>query len=223
MKLLKAIACAVMVISTGSMVMAQEREGGQEKRQAPLKIQLLEPVAVNTYSTPSPSGFDKMKGAKGMPGKSKWAELSVKFALERPPKAEQWVDGLVFKWEVMLLPSGQRRKPILLKRDVEYRDVPVQPKGMVAAVYMTPKTLERLFGSKFSIKDVAARVMVSFNGKDLFEKPATMGAKVPTGAWTASADRFADYGPADQVLLNKDETPFVHVDTDDYLTIVRGK
>ncbi|CAN5747163.1 hypothetical protein BH09VER1_BH09VER1_11490 [soil metagenome] len=154
-------------------------------------------------------------GGKAQP----WLEIEATFNwLPRPgPEVPLYADELTFKYYILLNKATQQDpKGVMLVGTVTHVNVP-QGKDLHSVMYVSPRSLERLFDGKVPttmqqlIRDVG--VSISYKGQVV----AFSSWKSKTGAWWAEAS--LGLKPTEGFIVNKSDTPFAPLAWDYYESI----
>jgi hypothetical protein len=161
---------------------------------------------------PSP----EFQGGKQKPFKPKdWLELETKVKVSMAPEPKSMTcDRLTVKWYVAVKNPEKPGTMLLLTRDVEHVNIPLE-EDVYVSVYLSPASLKRLTGSdrggKTAVEAVGYEVLV--NGVKVAEDTT----KYKPGWWNAASDKISR---SDAVpLLNKAETPFANSWWDRYAEV----
>jgi hypothetical protein len=142
--------------------------------------------------------------SRGKTSAGNWAQIAVTF--ETTP---EWINELVFQYYVLCYNKGTERDPgrkeyTLFKGAVSHRDV-ARGKSRMSAMYLRPNTVAR-HGNV-----IAVAVEVLYNGEVVDLKSEEKDAKIPKDWW-----KSPDLTVKDGYLLNRQETPFAFINTDDF-------
>ncbi|MGL4853895.1 MAG: hypothetical protein ACRC37_01410 [Lentisphaeria bacterium] len=181
-------------------------------------------MEVNKLSAPDFTGVDKQKGLTTLFRKDKWTQLTCRLGeITGGAKSDTYVDNLKIKWEIYVpADTVNKRKALRIVKEIEYVEAPKNIASLPISLYIRPAILQRYFSGSVKLTDIAARITVSVNGEDLMKTPVVVspsGKLPPANMWEAADDKFGDVANAEFIFLNKDETPFVHADTNDFLFI----
>lgn len=146
----------------------------------------------------------------GMTGKQKafkpkeWLDIEVKLkVLLNPEPKSKTCDKLTVKWYVAVKNPEKAGKYLLLTKDVEHVNVPLE-QDIFVSVYLSPASIKRLTHS-----DRASKNSVEFVGYEVFvagEKVAQETSKGQVGWWSVPSEKISKNDTVP--LLNKNETPF---------------
>ena len=147
----------------------------------------------------------------------KWAEIETSFAWQPANPLEKYTDDLVVTYYVLLNnKSIQYPQGALLTGQTALSSVPAKSldpanSQLRTVIYISPRSLERLFGGKApadlntAVTDIG--VTVSKQGQVIAQK----SLKSPQGAWWPQFQQLPGF------LLNKAETPFAPLNWDYYV------
>jgi hypothetical protein len=165
--------------------------------------------------------FDDLTSPEFAGGKQKafkpkdWLELETKVKVSMAPEPKSMTcDRLTVKWYVAVKNPEKAGTMLLLTRDVEHVNIPLE-EDVFVSVYLSPASLKRLTGSdrggKSAVEAVAYEILV--NGVKVAEDTT----KFKSGWWNAASDKISrtDAVP----LLNKAETPFANSWWDRYAEV----
>jgi hypothetical protein len=147
-------------------------------------------------------------GGKQKRFKSKdWLEIEFKLAPPVQDPKVKVLEKLTVKWYVAVKNPDRPGAMLLLNRDIEYMNVPVNmPVGeeIYCSVYISPVSIKRLTGTDRAGKNVVEAVgyEVLVNG----EKIGSETTKFKVGWWNAPSDKISRSETVP--LLSKNETPF---------------
>jgi hypothetical protein len=154
--------------------------------------------------------FDDLTSPEFAGGKQKsfkpkdWLELETKVRVSMAPEPKsKTCDRLTVKWYVAVKNPEKPSTMLLLTRDVEHVNVPLE-EDVYCSVYLSPASIKRLTGSdrggKGTVEAVGYEILI--NGVKVAEDTT----KFKPGWWNAASDKISR---SDAVpLLNKAETPF---------------
>jgi hypothetical protein len=159
------------------------------------KIVKIEPALVESPAF-SGAGYEK-RGAKP----KSWLEVEVTFDWQPRLKEPKYTEELAFDYYILLnLKGPQNPQGTLLVGSVTHVSVP-QGKKMHSAVYVSPRSLERLFGE---IPSQVGQAVV-----DVGVTISKAGQPVAAASWKSrSIGWWAPLPPIPGFVLKKDETPF---------------
>jgi hypothetical protein len=131
-----------------------------------------------------------------------------------PEPKSKTCDRLTVKWYVAVKNPEKPNTMLLLTRDVEHVNIPLE-EDVYVSVYLSPASLKRLTGSdrggKSAVEAVGYEILI--NGVKVAEDTT----KFKTGWWNAASDKISR---SDAVpLLNKTETPFANSWWDRYAEV----
>jgi hypothetical protein len=165
--------------------------------------------------------FDDLTSPEFAGGKQKsfkpkdWLEIETKIRTSMAPEPKsKTCDRLTVKWYVAVKNPEKPNTMLLLTRDVEHVNIPLE-EDVYVSVYLSPASLKRLTGSdrggKSAVEAVAYEILI--NGVKVAEDTT----KFKTGWWNAASDKISR---SDAVpLLNKTETPFANSWWDRYAEV----
>ncbi|NBZ95328.1 MAG: hypothetical protein EBR40_02675 [Proteobacteria bacterium] len=149
----------------------------------------------------------------------KWAEIETTFVWQPTNPAEKYNDELTVNYYVLLNNKGaQYPQGALLTGQTALSSVPAKSLDpgnaqLKTVIYISPRTLERLFGGKAptdmnsAITDIG--VTFSKQGQVIFQK----SLKSAGGAW------WPQFQQTPGLLLNKEDTPFAPLNWDYYESV----
>jgi hypothetical protein len=171
------------------------------------KITKVEPSFVEspTYSGPR---YDK-RGAKA----GSWLEVEVTFDWQPRLKEPKYTEELTANFYILLNnPNQQFPKGALLTGSVNLMSIP-QGRDMHTVVYVSPRTLERMFDGK--APGTAAQAVT-----DIGVTLSKQGQVVATTSWKSkSGEWWPQFQQTPGYVLNKNETPFAPLAWDYYEAI----
>lgn len=188
-------------------LLATSLTGLAQQPNTEFKIAKVEPSFVES---PTYSGvrYDK-RGSK--PGN--WLEVEVTFDWEPRLKEPKYTEELTANFYILLNNASKAfPKGTLLVGSVNMMSIP-QGKGLHTVVYVSPRTLERMFDGKVP---PAAPQAVTDVGVTLSKQGQTVAStswKSKSGEWWPSFQQTPGY------VLNKNETPFAPLAWDYYEAI----
>lgn len=170
------------------------------------QISKIEPAIENTPAVNYSMGTQK--SLSGPP--KKWMEIEVTFSWQPRAATEKFVDELTFNYYVLLSNKGAAYpQGTLLTGQVTHTAIPANQKDLRSVMYVSPRSLERLFDGKIPSSPAAAvvdiGVTISRQGQVVAEKSLK-----GSGAWWPQYQQTSGY------LLNKEETPFAPLYWDYY-------
>lgn len=169
-------------------------------------------IEANFVETPKLGGYSK-KGSSARPGQ--WLEVEATFERVARPTDPKFLDELTFNYYILLKNEGvtEDRKPTMLTGSVTHVDVPVA-KGLKSVVFVSPRTLLRLFDGKLpnNARQAVVDVGVTVTGKDGLLAIASLNSPIrgDKGWW----DNAELYTATSGLILNKTETPFASLEWD---------
>lgn len=147
---------------------------------------------------------------KTVPPKS-WLEIEVTFASQSANPAEKYTDDLVINYYVLLsnksvaFPQGA-----LLTGQTALASVPAKQNDMKSVIYLSPRSMERLFDGKVPASPSSAIVDIGVTISKQGQVVAQKSLKGQTQAWWPQFQQTPGY------LLNKSETPFASLNWEYY-------
>lgn len=166
--------------------------------------------------------FDDLPSPEFSGGKQKsfkpndWLEIETKVKVSMSPEpTSKTCEKLTVKWYVAVKNPEKPRTFLLLTKDIEYVNVPLDEDNVYCSVYLSPASIKRLTGSakggKNAVEYVGYEILI--NG----EKVASETNKGKVGWWTVASPSISR---SDTVpLLNKSETPFANMWWDRYAEV----
>jgi hypothetical protein len=177
---------------------------------ADFRILKIEP---NFLESPTYSGprFDK----RGPRAKS-WLEVEVTFEWQPRLREPKYTNELTFNYYILLKnKSPQYPQGTLLVGSVTHVTIP-QEGEMHSSVYVSPRTLERLFDAKLPANAEQALVDVGVTITKQGQQVASASWKSKSGEW------WPQFQPIPGFVLNKGETPFAPLAWD-YFEAIKPK
>lgn len=171
------------------------------------KITKIEP---SLMESPTYSGvrYDK-RGAKA----GSWLEIEVTFDWQPRAKEPKYTEELTANFYILLNNVSQPfPKGALLVGSVNLMSIP-QGKNLHTVVYVSPRTLERMFDGNAPGTAAAAVNDIGVTLSKQGQVVATTSWKSKTGEWWPSYQQTPGY------VLNKNETPFAPLAWDYYEAI----
>lgn len=163
-------------------------------------------------------------GYSGAPAKTvpqkKWAEIETTFAWQPAGRDEMYSDDLVVNYYVLLnnksqkLPLGTLLTGQTALASVPARSLDPGNGNLKTVIYISPRTLERLFGGKPPSDIGSAIVDIGVTFSKQGQVVAQKSLKSP-GVWWTNPQFQATPG----LLLNKADTPFAPLNWDYYETV----
>jgi len=146
----------------------------------------------------------------------KWAEIETTFAWQPANPGEKYTDDLTVNYYVLLNNKGaQYPQGALLTGQTTLASVPAKSLDpgnaqLKTVIYISPRSLERLFGGKAptDMNSAVTDIGVTFSkqGQVIFQK----SLKSASGAW------WPQYQQTPGLLMNKADTPFAPLNWDYY-------
>ena len=145
-----------------------------------------------------------------------WLEIETKLNVSmRPQPKSMTCDRITVKWYVAVKNPERSGQMLLLTRDIEYVNVPLEEE-VYCSVYLSPASLKRLTGidraGKRSVEAVGFEILI--NGVKVAEDTT----KFQPGWWNAASDKISRTNVVP--LLSKLETPFAHMWWDRYAEVL---
>lgn len=166
--------------------------------------------------------FDNLPSPEFTGGKQKgfkprdWLEIETNLKVSlAPAPPSKTCDKLSIKWYVAVKNPDKPGTFLLLTKQIDYVNIPLDESGVYFSIYLAPSSLRRITGSdrggKNAIEFVGYEVLI--NG----EKKAEETNKGKVGWWNAASDKISR---SDSIpLLTKAETPFANMWWDRYAEI----
>ena len=204
------VALALLAASLG--VRAQQPALNTEVTISKIEAAFVESPKINA------GGYAKKSTAGGRP--APWLEVEVTFDRSASPKKPKFAEELTFHYYILLKNehSTEDRKPSLLTGSVVHVSVP-QENGLHSVMYVSPRTLAKLFDGKVpaNAQQTVVDVGVTITGQEGLLAIATSKGTVKgdKGWWDAAASFTTING----AVLNKNETPFAPLEWDFYEAI----
>jgi hypothetical protein len=203
-------AIAFLAISTG--VRAQQAALNTE-----VAISKIESAFVESPKI-SAGGYTKKSVGGGRP--AAWLEVEVTFDRATSPQQPKFADELTFNYFILLKNehATEDKKPSLLTGSVVHVNVP-QEKGLHSVMYVSPRTLAKLFDGKVPVNalQTVVDVGVTITGKDgLLAIATSKGTVKGDKGWWDNASAYTTIAGA---VLSKNETPFAPLEWDFYEAI----
>ncbi len=169
--------------------------------------------------------FDDLPSPEFSGGKQKsfkpgdWLEIEAKLNVDLSPAPDsKTLDRLTVKWYVAVKNPDKKGSFLLLTKEVEHVNVPLQ-EDAYSAVYLSPASIKRLTGSsrggKNAVEYVGYEVLV--NG----EKKEEQTSKGKAGWWNTASENLSRSETVP--LLNKSETPFSNMWWDRYAEVAPAR
>jgi len=153
--------------------------------------------------------------SKVLPSK-KWAEIETTFAWQPLNPAEKYTDDLMVNYYVLLnnksplYPQGALLTGQTALSSVPAKSLDPANSQLKTVIYISPRTLERLFAGKapMDVNSAITDIGVTFSkqGQVVFQK----SLRSTSGAWWPQFQQVPGY------LLNKGDTPFASLNWDYY-------
>jgi hypothetical protein len=166
--------------------------------------------------------FDVMLSPDFMGGTQKkykprnWLEIETTLNVQiLPEPASKTCDKLTIKWYVAVKNPDKFGTFLLLSRQIDYLNVPLNDNTVYFSVYLSPNSLRRITGN-----DRGGKAAVEFVGYEVLidgVKKAEMTNKGKAGWWNAPSDKIAQSNVIP--LLTKAETPFANMWWDRYADV----
>ncbi len=145
-----------------------------------------------------------------------WLEIETKMKiLLAPEPPSKTCEKVTIKWYVAVKNPDKPGTFLLLTKDVEYVNVPLDDDQIFFAIYLSPASVKRLTGS-----DKGGKQAVEFVGYEVLvngEKKAEETNKGKPGWWNAASDKISRSESVP--LLTKAETPFSNMWWDRYAEV----
>jgi hypothetical protein len=146
----------------------------------------------------------------------KWAEIETTFAWQPLSATEKYTDDLTVNYYVLLNNKGtQYPQGALLTGQTALSTVPAKSldpsnSQLKTVIYISPRTLERLFGGKAPTDVNSAIVDIGVTFSKQGQVVAQKSLKSAGGAWWPQFQQVPGF------LLNKADTPFAPLNWDYY-------
>ena len=140
-----------------------------------------------------------------------WLEIEVTFDWNPANPAEKYSDDLVINYYVLLsnktvsFPQGA-----LLTGQTALTSVPAKQKDLKSVIYLSPRSMERLFDGKVPASTSSAIVDIGVTISKQGQGVAQKSLKGQTQAWWPQFQQTPGY------LLNKSQTPFASLNWEYY-------
>lgn len=166
---------------------------------------------------PSPGDFGGTKSKSFRP--KDWLEVEAKLKVQMAPEPpSKTLERLTVKWYVAVKNPEKSGTFLLLSKQVEYVNVPLQ-EDVYTSVYLSPASIRRITGQdragKNAVELVGFEVLV--NG----EKVAAETNKSQVNWWNTASDKISRSETVP--LLSKKETPFSVMWWDRYAEIAEER
>jgi hypothetical protein len=166
--------------------------------------------------------FDDLPSPEFSGGKQKafkpkeWLEIETKLKVSMSPEPKsRTCDKLTVKWYIAVKNSERSGTMLLLTRDVEHVNVPLEEE-VFSSVYLSPASIKRLTGAdragKSAVEAVGYEILI--NGVKVAEDTT----KFRPGWWNAASDKISRSTAVP--LLSKLETPFSNMWWDRYAEVL---
>lgn len=179
-------------------------------------------TAQQSKVTAGPPTFDDLQSPEFSGGKQKsfkprnWLEVEAPITVQLAPEPpSKMAERITIKWYVAIKNPEKSGTYLLLTREVEHVNVPLNEEVFVS-IYLSPSSLRRITGS-----DRAGKRAVEMVGYEVFvngEKKDHATNKGKAGWWEVPSDRIASSTTVQ--LLNKSETPFSSMWWDRYVEVL---
>gem|GEM_PF-1438330 len=155
----------------------------------------------------TPDFKDSSKYVSGGYRRQRWLQILVEYEAEQG--RGEWLDQVTFDWSVAMVPEG--RKPLLMHRSVTYLDV--REGRHHAVMYLRPGLIQRYYGEdKVDNGDLYVRILSRVaGGRSGGYHYGRRRRDVPDNWWEGGPPAVI---VKDGELLNRNETPFGHLDYD---------
>lgn len=200
---LKLLPPAILSVLLAAVLPTQAQQPNTE-----YKITKIEPTFVES---PTYSGvrYDK-RGAKA----GNWLEVEVTFDWQPRMKEPKYTEELTANFYILLKNPNQQNgnKGTMLTGSVTLSSIP-QGRDLHTVVYVSPRTLERMFDGK-----LPANADLAVN--DIGVTLSKQGQMVATTSWKSkSGEWWPSFQQTPGFVLNKNETPFAPLAWDYYEAI----
>jgi len=193
---------------TAAVLLAAVLPSPAQQVNTEFRIQKVEPTFVESPNYSGPR-FDKRGGPKA----GSWLEVEVTFEWQPKLKEPKYTEELTANFYILLTNASQQfPKGALLVGSVNLMSIP-QGKDLHTVMYVSPRTMERMFDGKLpatvqgAVKDVG--VTLSKQGQVV----ASTSWKSTSGEWWPTFQQTPGF------VLNKNETPFAPLAWDYYEAI----
>jgi hypothetical protein len=141
-----------------------------------------------------------------------WLEIEVTFESQLASPAEKYTDDLVINYYVLLAnKSVSSPQGALLTAQTVLTSVPAKQKDLKSVIYLSPRSMERLFDGKAPTSDSSAIVDIGVTISKQGQVVAQKSLKGSGVWWT-----LPQYQQTPGYLLNKSETPFASLNWEYY-------
>lgn len=148
-----------------------------------------------------------------------WIEVGIEYKIRG---SAEWVDGLKFRWHMLL--TGGDEPFILMKKDVEYKDVKVDTSGAgeqyKAVVFLRPRSIRRYYDDRGRFVSTKAMVAVEVfhEGRRIAIKRSPIRGNIPENWWTRKSSNLTRI---EDMMVDRTQTPFENLDYDYFNVIVQ--
>lgn len=166
--------------------------------------------------------FDDLPSPEFSGGKQKsfkprdWLEIEAKMKISLAPEPpSKTCEKVTVKWYIAVKNPDKPGTFLLLTKEVEHVNVPLEDDQIFFSVYLSPGSIKRLTGS-----DKGGKQAVEFVGYEVLvngEKKAEETNKGKPGWWNAASDKISRSESVP--LLTKAETPFANMWWDRYAEV----
>ncbi len=166
--------------------------------------------------------FDDLPSPEFSGGKQKsfkpgdWLEIEAKLKISLSPEpASKTCDKVTVKWYIAVKNPDKPGTFLLLTKDVQHVNVPLDQDNIFCSIYLSPASIKRLTGS-----DKGGKNAVEFVGYEVLvngEKKLEETNKGKAGWWNAASDKISRSETVP--LLTKAETPFANMWWDRYAEV----
>jgi hypothetical protein len=141
-----------------------------------------------------------------------WLEIEVTFESQLASPAEKYTDDLVINYYVLLAnKSVSFPQGALLTGQTALTSVPAKQNDLKSVIYLSPRSMERLFDGKAPTSDSSAIVDIGVTISKQGQVVAQKSLKGSGVWWT-----LPQYQQTPGYLLNKSETPFASLNWEYY-------
>lgn len=193
---------------TAAVLLAAVLPSPAQQVNTEFRIQKVEPTFVESPKFTGPQ-FDKRSSQKPGP----WLEVEVTFEWQPKLKEPKYTEELTANFYILLNNKGQQfPQGALLVGSVNMMSIP-QGKDLHTVVFVSPRTLERMFDGKVPANASGSLVDVGVTLSKQGQVVASTSWKSTTGEWWPKLQQTPGY------VLNKNETPFAPLAWDYYEAI----
>lgn len=163
--------------------------------------------------------FDDLPSPEFSGGKQKsfkpkdWLEIETKLKISLAPEPlSKTCEKVTIKWYVAVKNPDKPGTFLLLTKDIDHVNVPLEDDQIFFSVYLSPASVKRLTGS-----DKGGKMAVEFVGYEVLvngEKKLEETNKGKAGWWNTASDKISRSESVP--LLTKAETPFANMWWDRY-------